>query len=235
MTAILVSRPSGAADLLVSSLHAMGYRVHAVPTVETRPIPLEPVRLAGFDWIVLTSVQGVNALTDLPKGTRYAAVGAKTAWALEERGAEPDFVPPQANGATLARTLPDVKGKRIAVVRASAGDSELLELLRRRGAIVEEITAYQTLEGPAASAEAMRTAMADPGLAAVVFASGSAVRGYLQLGGSTLLPAVTIGPRTSASARQHGFRVIGEAEAQSAEALAAAVGRTVPLEAESNA
>lgn len=229
MTAILITRPGGSSDPLVRLLGHRGYRVHAVPTVATEPIPFEAPDLARCDWIVLTSVNGVEALTDLPRGPQYAAVGEKTAAALRSRGVRPAHVPPEASAAALAETLPNVEGRRIALVRASAAGSDLPELLRRRGAVVEEITAYRTLEGPSSSAQPLRVALADPGLAAVVFASGSAVRGYLALGGATTLPAITIGPRTSASARQNGFKVLAEADAQSAEKLAKAVARAIPL------
>jgi uroporphyrinogen III methyltransferase/synthase len=229
MTAILVTRPAGAQDPLVELLELRGYRVHAVPTVGTEPIQFEAAGLERCDWIVLTSVNGVDALTDLPRGPRYAAVGEKTAAALRARGIEPAHVPSQASASALADSLPDVKGKRIALVRASAAGSDLPEILRRRGASVEEIAAYATLEGPLTSAQQLRAALADAGLSAVVFGSGSAVRGYIALGGTNQLPAVTIGPRTTASAREHGFDVIAEADSQSAEELASAVARAIPL------
>jgi len=117
----------------------------------------------------------------------------------------------------------------VALVRASAAGSELPEVLRSRGANVEEITAYATIEGPPTSAEHLTAALADPGLAVVVFASGSAVRGYIALGGTNDVPAVTIGPRTTASAREHGFQVIAEANDQRDEELASAVARAIPL------
>ncbi len=229
MTAILVTRPAGSADPLVELLEKRGYQVHAVPTVETEPIPLKAIDLARCDWIVLTSVNGVDSMTVLPRGPRYAAVGEKTAAALRARGVQAVHVPSRSNATALAESLPNVEGKRIALVRASAASVDLPELLRLRGAVVEEITAYRTIEGPARSARPLRAALADPGLAAVVFASGSAVRGYIALGGTTAMPAITIGPRTTASAREHGFRVIAEAEAQSAEELASAVVRAIPL------
>lgn len=229
MTAILVTRPAGPADPLVKLLESRGYRVHAVPTVEIVPIKVESGDLEPCDWIVVTSVNGVDAMTELPGGPEYAAVGEKTAAALRARGIKPAHVPQVTNAAALAESLPNVEGKRIALVRASAAGGDLPELLRRRGATVEEITAYRTLEGPEASAQPMSAALGDTDLAAVVFASGSAVRGYVALGGIRGIPAITIGPRTSASAREHGFDVIAEAAGQSAEELASAVVRAVPL------
>jgi uroporphyrinogen-III synthase len=230
VTSILVTRPAGTSDPLVGLLEGRHYRVHAVPTVLTEPVRFDAGRLAGCDWIVVTSVQGVNALSELPAGPRFAAVGAKTAGALRARGVEPSHVPPHASGAALAQSMPEVDGKRIALVRASAGSDDLPEMLRRRGAKVEEITAYRTLEGPAESIELLRAALADPHLAAVVFASGSAARGFVALGGATRYPAITIGPRTTAVARELGFTVVAEAREQSAESLAGAVTAAVPTE-----
>jgi uroporphyrinogen-III synthase len=76
----------------------------------------------------------------------------------------------------------------------------------------------------------LRAALADPDLGAVVFASGSAVRGFLRLGGSKRVPAITIGPRTTSSARGRGFVVIAQADAQSVSGLADAVVSALPVE-----
>src|SRR5258708_36291274 len=194
VTAILVTRPAGHEDPLVDLLEQRGYRVHAVPTVETEPIKFDARDLATCDWIVLTSVNGVDALTELPRGPQYAAVGEKTAAALRARGTEPALVPPLANAAALADSLPNVEGKRIVLVRASAAGTDLPEILRRRGASVEEMNAYTTIEGPARSAAPLRAALGDPGLAAGVVALGSASRGDHNLGGSHPGSPVEIAP-----------------------------------------
>jgi uroporphyrinogen III methyltransferase / synthase len=228
--AVLVTRPDGESDPLVHALRKRGYRVHAVPMVQTEPVDFSAVSLAGCDWIVLTSARGVKALTDLPTGPKFAAVGPETARALRARGVEPSHVPGRADGADLGDTLPDVEGKRVALVRASAAGEDLPNTLRRRGAAVEEVTAYRTVEGPAASSQMLRAALADPELGAVVFASGSAVRGFLRLGGSKRVPAITIGPRTTSSARGRGFTVIAQADAQSVSGLADAVVHALPME-----
>jgi uroporphyrinogen-III synthase len=230
MTAILVTRPAGAVDPLVAALESRGYRVVAAPTVMTRPTQVDWPPLERFDWVVVTSAAGVETLPSKLTATRWAAVGKATADALRARGVEPELVPNQANGAALAEALPDPEGVRVLVVRASLADPELPAVLRSRGAIVEEITAYETIEGPADSRDGLIRALSEPDLAAVVFASGSAVRGFLKLGGSPGLPAITIGPRTSAAARAAGFTVVGEAVAQGVQALADAVERAIHIE-----
>jgi uroporphyrinogen-III synthase len=230
MIAVLVTRPDGESDPLVHALRRRGYRVHAVPMVQTEPVEFNAGSLADCDWIVLTSARGVKALVALPEGPRFAAVGPETARALRARGIEPSHVPGRADGADLGDTLPDVEGKRIALVRASAAGEDLPDRLRRRGAAVEDVTAYRTVEGPAASEAKLGVALSDPDLGAVVFASGSAVRGFLRLGGSARVPAITIGPRTTSSARGRGFTVIAQADAQSVSGLADAVIRALPME-----
>jgi len=114
-------------------------------------------------------------------------------------------------------------------VRASLADPDLPATLRKRGAEVAEVTAYLTIEGPDESRDELRRALSEPGLAAVIFASGSAVRGFVKLGGTTELPAITIGPRTSAVARVTGFSVAAEAAMPDVQDLADAVERAIPI------
>lgn len=228
MTAVLVTRPAGASDPLVAELESRGYRVSAVPTVATRRLAVDWPDLAQYDWIIVTSAAGVDALPGAPRGPRWAAVGEATADALRAKDVTVDLVPAESNGAALAQALPDVGGVRVLLVRASQADRDLPEALRRRGALVDEVTAYETVEGPAESAGELRRALEQKDLAAVVFASGSAVRGFARLGGSTRLPAITIGPRTSAVARDAGFSVVAEAAGPSVQQLASAVTEAIP-------
>jgi uroporphyrinogen-III synthase len=234
MTAILLTRPGGSEDPLAVVLAERGYRVHAVPTVGTEALEIGAERLAGFDWIVVTSAAGVAALPILPE-TRWAAVGEATASALETRGVHADVVPRVSNAAGIAAAIPEPEGQRILLARADAAAEDLPRLLRERGAEVVELTVYRTVEAPAGSAAALAEAITDADLAAIVFASGSAVRGFLGLGGTPALPAITIGPRTTAVARELGFTIAGEAAKQTTLGLADAVVRAIPPEVKTNA
>lgn len=227
MKAVLVTRPAAARDPLVAELESRGFRVIAVPTVTVRPVDVDWPPLDRFDWIVLTSATGVEALPSTPTGPRWAAVGEATAKALRARGVEADLVPAESNGASLGEALPDPKGARVLLVRASLADPDLPSTLRKRGAEVAEVTAYQTIEGPGESRDELRRALSEPDLSAVVFASGSAVRGFLKLSGTTRLPAVTIGTRTGAVAREAGFTVAAVASKPDVQGLADAVERAM--------
>src|SRR5207253_4534876 len=114
---------------------------------------------------------------------------------------------------------------RVLLARADAAAPDLPRLLRAAGAAVDTLDVYRTVEGPEASRASLDLALADPDLAAVVFASGSAVRGMRRLADHDVrsLPAVTIGPATSEVARREGFRVAAEAEKPSVEGMVAAV------------
>ncbi len=265
--AVLVTRPAGATDPLVVRLEEAGLRVHAVPTVLTRHVPpggeldRAVAQLEGFDWVVLTSVVGVAALRSAlgrvghattSRGPRCAAVGPATAEALREAGFAVAVEAAEAHGRGLLPALQQVEalaGKRVLLPRASAASSELPALLREAGADVREVVAYETVEGPPSSRQALHAALADPRLGAVVVASGSAARGLVALADGPgagqaserdtrarwrALPFVSIGPSTSAEVRRLGLDLAAEASAPTVDALVAAVLqvlRSAPTEA----
>jgi uroporphyrinogen III methyltransferase/synthase len=230
MIAVIVTRPLGEADPLVGELRRQGYRVHAVPTVVTEAATVAATDLDGYDWIVVTSATGVAALPAIPAGVRWAAVGPATADALRRRGVEPEIVPEIAIGTAIAAELPDPAGQRVLLARADAATPDLPDALRRRGAEVVELAVYRTVEAPPASRALLSAALADPDLRAVVFTSGSAVRGFVGLGGGSDLAALTIGPRTTEAASRAGFEILAEAADASVAALTRSVAKVLPLE-----
>ncbi|HEY4024997.1 MAG TPA: uroporphyrinogen-III synthase [Candidatus Dormibacteraeota bacterium] len=229
--ALLSTRPDGDRDPLVRRLRGLGYRVHAVPAVATEPLPFEPPDLGRFDWVVVTSATGAEALatrSTRPDATRWAAVGPRTAAVLAARGVAVDAVPAESRGVRIAEAMAHVQplaGARVLLARADAAAADLPAALRDAGALVEELAVYHTVVGPESSRPGMAVALADPALAAAVFASGSAVRGLLRLGGegARRLPAVTIGPSTTAVAAEEGFAVVAEAASAGIDGLVAAI------------
>lgn len=234
MTAVLLStRPEGEHDPLVARLRGRGHRVHAVPTVAVEPMEFAVPDLAGRDWVVVTSAAGVASLLERASpagGARWAAVGPRTAAALAARGIEAAAVPDESRGAAIAAAIARVEplpGLRVLLARADAAGDDLPRALRAAGALVEDLAVYHTVVGPEASRGRLDRALADPDLEAAIFASGSAVRGLLRLAARDPrgLAAITIGPVTSAVAREEGFRVAAEAGQPGVEALVAEVDR----------
>jgi uroporphyrinogen-III synthase len=204
---IVVTRPREQATALARALERLGAEVSSVPLVEIRPAVLPDVDPGGYDWLVLTSVNGVAACADLVVAARdrarVAVVGPATADAVRDLGVEPAFVPARFAADEIAHGLGPLDGVRVLLLQADLADPALAETLEARGARVDAVVAYHTVEvEPPADGRA-----ALEGADAIVLASGSAARGLavLAVGGSALLAC--IGPKTAAVARQVGLRV----------------------------
>ena len=173
-----------------------------------QPLPGPPLRLKEYDWLLLTSRNGVDALFARLEGPlpRVAVVGGGTAEALREHGAEPDLVAETSTQEGLAAALPKPADR---VLFAGAEDARDV-LVRELGA--DFVPLYRTV-----TVRPQRFPDAD----LVVLASASAARGFAELGLD--LPCVSIGPVTTAEARGHGLRVVAEAAAHDRDGLVEAV------------
>ncbi|MEO6058518.1 MAG: uroporphyrinogen-III synthase [Candidatus Limnocylindria bacterium] len=190
MTTLLVTRPAQQAAELVGLLAERGIDAISVPTVEIAPAPaggaLDDAILSLDDaaWLVITSVNGAAALVArltalgraLPVDLLVAAVGPATAAALQAGGVRVDHVPSRYRTVAIAEGLGDLAGRRVVLARADAATRDLRDALVERGAVVEEVVAYHTVEGPASSRDTIRSALAQR-LDGVTFTSGSTVRG----------------------------------------------------------
>ncbi|MEW5961915.1 MAG: uroporphyrinogen-III C-methyltransferase, partial [Chloroflexota bacterium] len=238
---VLVTRPAHQAVDFMIGLRALGAEPVSFPTIEIRsledPRPLDEaiLRLAqetnGYDWLVLTSANGVAAFWDrlLALGldsrrlapVRIAAIGPATAEALARRSITPDLIPAvyTAEGVLAAfERWGSIAGLRFLLARADIARKTLAEGLVERGAIVDEIPAYRTVP--------VRNGSLPPAADIVTFTSSSTVQGYVNcLGGRS--PAevlsqsqvVCIGPVTAATARELGVPVNAVAEEYTLEGL----------------
>jgi uroporphyrinogen-III synthase len=201
---VLLTRPEGRNEELAQRLRELGFEVAVEPLVAVEPIGDEPVDVAAYDWVVVTSVTGARELRRRMVGTpaRVAAIGRATADAF---GAA-DLVPRVSTQEGLLAELPRPVGR---VLFAGAE--------RARRLLVEALDAdfrplYRTLE---LRPEAL------PAADLVVLASPSAVRALARI--STHVPVVSIGPQTTAAAHRAGMQVAAEARTHDLEGLVAAV------------
>ena len=247
--ALLDTRPE-VDEGLKQAAAELGFRHVHVPAIAIEAAAaggeLDRVRsqLDRYDWVVVTSRRGVEALlsagADIPPGVRWAAVGATTAEALRRHGVEVACVPSAATGAAIPEAMTAIrplKGARVLLARADAADRALPSRLTELGAEVDDVVAYRTSSAPSGSRRLLGAALEDPQLEAVIFASGSAVTGLLELSGGAAgilrkLKVITIGPKTSAVAHDHGFVVTRESETRDAAGLAAALRATLEDEVE---
>lgn len=239
---ILVTRPADQARALCDRLAAAGFVPVAVPTVEVDSAAAAPLldamltSLDGAAWLVITSANGADALAsrmrctgrDLPGGLQVAAVGPGTAERLAAAGIPVDHVPDRYLTVAIADGLGPVAGRRVVLARADAATPDLRLALLDAGAVVEEVIAYRTIEGPASSRDALCGALRHE-LHGITFTSSSTVRGLLRLAQPTdaprarALPAFCIGPVTADTARRAGFDVAVVASEHTTAGLAAAI------------
>jgi uroporphyrinogen-III synthase len=206
---IVVTRASGQAEPLASRIAELGHEVVLCPLIRIDPIAGGPVELTGYDWLVVTSRNGAELLAQRARGfpRRVAAIGPGTAEALRRAGLEPDLVPRVSTQEGLLAELPRPAG----LVLFAAAESA-------RMTIVEELAAdflplYRTAE--------LRPTPPVGDL--VVLASASAARAFGALRAE--IPAVSIGPRTTAAARSAGIDVVAEAERHDLGGLVEAIAR----------
>ncbi len=230
---ILVGRARHQAGALSAELRKLGATVVEIPFIEIRkPRSFRQLdsalrNLDTYDWLILTSANGVEAMWQrmetlgLTKthlaGLWIATIGPATKKAIEKRGVEVDVVPDEYIAESVVRGLRNrVKGKRVLLVRAKVARDVIPRKLRKAGAKVNVVEAYETVV-PKSSRARLRKTINNPQLRPhiVTFTSSSTVRNFVELLGRNknskrLLQEVTmasIGPVTSSTLREVGLRV----------------------------
>ncbi len=230
---ILVTRPEDQAADLADPLRGLGADTVEVPTIRIVPpedyAPLDEAceRIAGFDWVVFTSVngvehfmgrlnQGTRDIREL-KGVRVCAVGPATAERLAGYGLRVDLIPTEhrAEGVVAAmRHAEDLTDRRILMPRADLARPILRDELRAAGARVQDVVAYRTvLAGHDKDGEPdVYRMLLEQEIDVITFTSASAVRNLVKILGAE--PAVdllntavvaVIGPVTAKEAHDLGI------------------------------
>ena len=230
---VLVTRPRAQAEELVELLADLGAEPVEAPAIRivpaADPAPLEAACAAAgtFDWIVFTSVNGVDAfLRCLLAGprdvralgsSRLCAVGPATSARLRGHGLKPDLMPAEHRAEAVGDALRrdhDLAGTRILLPRADIAGTALPAELRSAGAEVVDVPAYRTV--PAAETDGVDASrmLRRHEIDVVTFTSASSVRSFCKRLGPE--PAVellanttvaAIGPVTADAARRLGISV----------------------------
>jgi uroporphyrinogen III methyltransferase/synthase len=253
---VLVPRARDQASTFSALLRSRGAEPLEVPTIEIRPVAstaaldqaVEDLAAGRYDWVVLTSVNGVAALRTRvealgppppPPGqdqatpgldpavlgkARVAAVGPATEAALRDWGVVPDLVPEVATTAALGQAFPPGPGA-VLLARADLANPELAVILRDKAWRTTEVVAYHTV--PVGTLDPAARRRLDAGeVDWVAFTASSTVDGFLQGYGGPPPPGVrvaAIGPVTADSARAAGIRVAATAAEHTISGLVAAI------------
>ncbi len=229
---VLVPRTKDQSTSVVEHLRELGADPVVVPTISVEP-PRTPQQMdkavrglvtGRYEWVGFTSVNAVRAVREQLdalgldarsfSGLRIAAVGGVTADALREWGLEPDLVPSGEQSAQgLLEDWPAFDPQldpidRVLLPRADIATDTLVAGLQEMGWEVDDVTAYRTVRA-APPAAPVRDAIKSGGFDAVLFTSSSTVRNLVGIAGKPHASTVIacIGPRTAATAEEHGLRV----------------------------
>jgi uroporphyrinogen III methyltransferase/synthase len=217
-----------------------------VPAIEIRPVAataeldraVRELAEDRYDWLVLTSVNGVAALRARVEGLRPAArrgppgsarvavVGPATEAAVRGWGVVPDLVPEVATTEALGLAFPDGPGD-VLLARADRANPELGAVLRAKGWRTREVVAYHTVPVGKLDPDARRRLDAGE-VDWVAFTAASTVEGFVRGYGGPPPAGVrvaAIGPVTADAARAAGMRVAATATRHTIPGLVAALER----------
>lgn len=156
---VLITRPRAQADEFAEKLRFAGFEPIFFPVIEIQLIEnnvaLEVAlqKLNCYEWVIFTSVNAVEtvarsrmlAQSMRVDGVKIAAVGPKTAEALQAYGITPDFVPEEYIPEAILPRLGDLRGKWVLLPRAEIARKDLPEAICEAGGVPHEIAAYKTL------------------------------------------------------------------------------------------
>lgn len=212
--------------------------IQIVPPEDFGPLDQAIARIGSFDWVIFTSVNGVERFfqryfqlrEDIREmtGPRIGAIGPVTSAALRVRGLKVDVLAREFTAEGLLDFLhkENLSGKRVLIPRAEKARDVLPEGIRAQGGQVEVVPVYRTVIPPAQQIEAVVEKLSKKEIDAVTFTSSSTVTHLVEMLGegraSELLRSVviaSIGPITSQTIRETGLAVQVEATHYTVEGL----------------
>jgi hydroxymethylbilane synthase len=239
---VLVTRSDHQAKALAEALQAEGAEVVICPVIRIEPIavPYDRLGLTEYDWLVLTSANGVDrwfellrsADLDFPTHIKVAAIGAQTASRLRARKIEPAFVPDRYIAEDLADGLTAVivPQSRVLLARAEGSREVLRDRLRAAGLQVDVVETYRAVPPPNLRQQLTEVL---PGVDLLTFTSSSTVRHFVDAVGArpdSRTRVACIGPVTAQTAADLGLRVDIIAQEFTARGLVDAIVRSpIPI------
>jgi len=221
---ILVTRAHAGTSALAARLSDRGADIVHVPATRIEPLDPAPIRvaigrLASYEWIVCTSQNAVELfwaeLRSAGLDARALSIGPATADSLLARGVAADVKPARfvAEGVLEAlQARDDVAGTRVLYATAEGARDILPRGLTALGARVDVVPLYRSVV-ERANAESLRRTFTEGALSLVTVTSASAVHALVDVVGAAVrcAPVASIGPVTSAAAREAGLDVAVEA------------------------
>ena len=267
---VLVTRSPERSATLVAALRDAGATPVLLPLIDFErardqhalDVVCDALAAGAFDWLVVSSATTVHVLMEkaaerglrldqlVPAGTRVAAIGPATRRLLDSAGVQVTLTPDaEQSAAGLLAVWPG--GGTVFLPQADIAAPTLAEGLAAAGSAVEAVTAYRTVDYPAAAErrlgvqpedgdagpqapsyylltpKAAAVEIAAGKIAAVIAASPSAVRRIAALGPLAACRLVAIGRSTADQAAALGLDVAAVATEPTPDGLVAAVAKAL--------
>jgi uroporphyrinogen-III synthase/uroporphyrinogen III methyltransferase/synthase len=241
----LVTRAAHQAGKLSERLRALGAEPVEVPVLEIQPpagydaIDLALRRLDSYDWLILTSANTVRAFAEraaelgvplAPQGAlKVAAIGEATADAARKQGLPVTLIPGAYVAEAMVETLAkQAVGQKFLLARAEVARDVIVDALRGIGAKVDVVDAYRNVM-PEAAPKLLHEALKER-IDAATFTSSSSVTHLAEAARVAAIAfpfanvaAISIGPITSQTLREYGWKPAAEASPHTIPGLIAAV------------
>jgi len=240
---IVVTRTRKQAGALSSQLRSLGADMIELPTIRIEP-PSDLREFAElvqdahtYDWIIFTSPNGVDAFFEVffklyddareIGGGKIAAIGPATAQRVKDFHLHVDLQPEEFVAEALLREFKNfggIENLKVLLARAEKARDLLPRELAGMGAIVDEAFAYRTVP-ETHDVTGARRRFCEEGADLITFTSSSTVENFLglKLPWPAGMKVASIGPITSATARQLGLAVDVEAKQHDIPGLITAV------------
>ena len=242
---IVVTRARDQAARLAERLEAFHANVVEYPTILVRPVAFsndDVPPVSTFDWVVFTSANAVRSFlagleslgraTKEFEGVHVCAVGPGTALVLDDAGIAVNLMPEEALGEAVVDAIVAhdhvLTEKRVLFPKGNLARDVVPTRLRALGAQVTECVVYETVEPERDEAAAARLLAARPSV--ITFTSGSTARNFRGLLDDQRFATLkdftvfaSIGPQTTAAAKEAGIPIAIEAARHDLDGLVDAI------------
>ena len=146
---VLFPRGGEAAKKFAQSVETAGGIPHIIPLIDFRSIDFT-VQHQRYDWIIFTSQNAVRSFLEKGKPDRMsakmAAVGKKTAEAIEKAGLTVQFTPSLYVTDVFVKEFAKAihRGEKILLPRGNLAPPRIKNELTAKGALVEDPVVYET-------------------------------------------------------------------------------------------
>lgn len=221
---VLITREKSQAEALASLIERYEGVPLVVPLIKTECKKNESFAIdeRSYEWIFFTSVNGVRCFmkqhrdADVLKRAKLAAVGDKTAKAIETYGYRVHFIPTMFNAESMVEQFLEryPNSDHFLIVRGNLSRDVLLKVFAEKKRTFDALVVYETKPNVAIKEQLIET-LKQKKPDYLTFTSPSTVDTFVRLLEDTDLlndmrevPAVSIGTTTEEAVRSHHFSTL---------------------------